>query len=123
MTLRSIGPRLIRPAAQVRWRASARRDPATTVVVVLALVAAGLQVLRLTRPNSLLDGWSDTSLYLGAAIRFVHGALPYRDFATLQPPGMVLLFSPFGLLSMAVGSRVAVMALRDRKSTRLNSSH
>jgi hypothetical protein len=111
MTLRSIGPRIIRPAAQVRWRASPRRDPATTVVVVLALVAAGLQVLRLTRPNSLLDGWSDTSLYLAAAIRFVHGALPYRDFAMVQPPGLVLLFSPFGLLSLAVGSRVAVMAV------------
>jgi hypothetical protein len=94
-----------------RWRAAARRDPATTVIVVLALVAAGLQVLRLTRPNSLLEGWSDTSLYLGAAIRFVHGALPYRDFAMVQPPGLVLLFSPFGMLSMAVGSRVALMAL------------
>src|ERR1039458_10676691 len=94
-----------------RWRAAARRDPATTVVVVVALLAAGLQVLRLTRPNALLAGWSDTSIYLGTAVRFVHGALPYRDFATLQPPGMVLLMSPFGLLSTAVGTRVAVMAV------------
>src|ERR1035441_10820605 len=29
----------------------------------------------------------------------------------VQPPGLVLLFSPFGLLSLAVGSRVAVMAV------------
>ena len=65
----------------------------------------------LTRPNALLAGWSDISIYLGAAIRLVHGALPYRDFALLQPPGLVLLLSPFGLLSLAVGSRVALMAL------------
>jgi hypothetical protein len=101
----------VTPATGGRWRAAARRDPATTVVVVVALLAAGLQVLRLTRPNALLAGWSDTSIYLGTAVRFVHGALPYRDFATLQPPGMVLLMSPFGLLSMAVGTRVAVMAV------------
>jgi hypothetical protein len=101
----------VTPATGGRWRAAARRDPATTVVVVMALVAAGLQVLTLARPNLLLDGHSDTSLYLGAAIRFVHGALPYRDFAMVQPPGLVLLFSPFGLLSMAVGSRVALMAV------------
>jgi hypothetical protein len=81
------------------------------VVVVMALVAAGLQVFVLTRPNALLAGWSDISIYLGAAIRLVHGALPYRDFALVQPPGLVLLLSPFGLLSMAVGSRVALMAL------------
>jgi len=99
------------PAAGARPWSLARRDPATIVVVVMALVAAGLQALVLTRPNALLAGWSDISIYLGAAIRFVHGALPYRDFALLQPPGLVLLLSPFGLLSMAVGSRVAVMAL------------
>jgi hypothetical protein len=88
-----------------------RRHPAVTVVVVLALVAAALQVLRLTRPNALVEGWSDTSIYLGAATRFVHGALPYRDFALLQPPGLLLLYSPFGLLSMAVGTRGALIAL------------
>jgi hypothetical protein len=106
-----VGAGAITPAAEVRSLASARRDPATTVVVVLALVAAGLQVLSLTRPNALLAGWSDTSIYLGAAVRFVHGALPYRDVALLQPPGLLLLISPFGLLSMAVGTRVALMAL------------
>ena len=97
---------------QARARGIARsRDPASVVVAVMALVAAGLQVFVLTRPGALLDGWSDISIYLGAAIRFVHGALPYRDFALLQPPGLVLLLSPFGLLSLAVGSRVALMAL------------
>ena len=92
--------------AIARWR-----DPASLVVVATALVAAGLQVFVLTRPHELLAGWSDISIYLGAAIRLVHGALPYRDFALLQPPGLVLLLSPFGLFSLAVGSRVALMAL------------
>jgi hypothetical protein len=89
-----------------------RRDPAIVVVVSMALLAVALQVLRLTRPNALLSGGSyDTPLYLGSAIRLVHGALPYRDFTLLQPPGLVLVMSPFALLSTLVGSRGALIAL------------
>jgi alpha-1,2-mannosyltransferase len=89
-----------------------RRDPTRAVVLGLALLAAGLQILRLTRPHALLaGGFDDTAFYLGSAIRFVHGAMPYRDFALLQPPGLLLLFSPFALLSNAVGSRGAMIAL------------
>jgi alpha-1,2-mannosyltransferase len=89
------------------WRPSAR-----DVVVGLALVAAGLQILRLTRPNQMLSGGSlDTALYLGTAIRFVHGVMPYRDFAFLQPPGLLLVMTPYALASLAVGSRGSLIAI------------
>ena len=94
------------------WRSALGRDRATWAVVLMASVAAGLQVLRLTRPGGLLPGnASDTSLYLGSAVRLVHGVLPYRDFVLLQPPGVVLLMSPFALLSELVGTRWALGAV------------
>jgi len=59
----------------------------------------------------LSGGTYDTALYLGGAIKFVHGVMPYRDFALLQPPGLVLVLTPYALLSLAVGSRGALMVL------------
>lgn len=94
------------------WRSALGRDQASWAVVLMASVAVGLQVLRLTRPGGLLPGSaSDTSLYLGSAVRLVHGVLPYRDFVLLQPPGVVLLMSPFALLSDLVGTRWALGAV------------
>ncbi|MGP8161489.1 MAG: hypothetical protein ACLQGJ_09795 [Candidatus Dormibacteria bacterium] len=93
-------------------RATPGCDPATAAVVGMALLAVALQVLRLTRPGGLLPGnASDTSLYLGSAIRLVHGVAPYRGFVFLQPPGVVLLVSPFAMLSDLVGSRWALGAV------------
>jgi hypothetical protein len=102
-----VGIRALTPVA--RWRSAVGRDPARALIVLMAVLAAGLQGLRLARPGGLLPGnASDTALYLGSAIRLVHGVLPYRDFVLLQPPGVVLLMSPFALLSDLVGSRWAL---------------
>ena len=102
----------VTPAAGAGPRVAGGWNRAAVVTVAMALVAVGLQVLRLTRPGGLLPGnASDTSLYLGTAIRLVHGALPYRDFVLLQPPGVVLVMSPFALLSDLVGSRWALGAV------------
>jgi hypothetical protein len=93
-------------------RSLAGRNPAVVAVVGMALLAVALQVLRLTRPGAVLSGGSyDTTIYLGSAIRILHGALPYRDFALLQPPGLVLVLSPFALLSLAMGCRGALIVL------------
>jgi len=108
----TVGAAPVAPAAGAGPRAAGGGNRAAVVTVAMALVAIGLQVLRLTRPGGLLPGnASDTSLYLGSAIRLVHGALPYRDFVLLQPPGVVLVMSPFALLSDLVGSRWALGAV------------
>ena len=72
---------VLRPAHAAR-----RDDPAATVL------ALGIRLFTLTRPG-FLTGVSeyDDGVYLGAAIRLTQGALPYRDFAFVQPPGMLLL--------------------------------
>lgn len=89
-----------------------RRPSATALVTgAAALVAAGVATFQLTRAGQLPGASYDTAVFLGGAIRLVHGAVPYRDFAFVQPPGLLLLLSPFGLLSEMVGTRRALDAL------------
>lgn len=54
----------------------------------------------------------DVAVYLGAAVRLVQGLLPYRDFVFVQPPGSILLLTPFGALARLAGTRDALAALR-----------
>ena len=112
MSSTTVGAAPVTPAAPAGPRPVAGHDPAAVAVVGMTLLAVALQVLRLTRPGAVLSGGSyDTTLYLGSAIRLLHGAVPYRDFALLQPPGLVLVMSPFALLSLAIGSRGALIAV------------
>jgi alpha-1,2-mannosyltransferase len=101
--------------APARARGRALLPPSTLALaatVAPGLLAAALQTFRILRPGGLLSGGSyDTSVYLGSAIRMVHGVLPYRDFVELQPPGLPLVLSPFALVSFLAGSRGALMAL------------
>ena len=82
------------------------------IVALCAVIAAALDALQLSRPGYLLGGTPDISVYLGTAVRLVHGALPYRDFVLVQPPGSTLLLSPAALLSELVGTRWALGVLR-----------
>lgn len=54
----------------------------------------------------------DDGVYLGNAVRLVHGAMPYRDFVAVDPPGMLLLLSPLALLSRVIGTRDALAIAR-----------
>jgi hypothetical protein len=81
-------------------------------------VALAICVYQLTLPDVLFGIHSfsgigyDDGVYLGAAVRFVNGVLPYRDFVFLQPPGSVLLFSPIALVGRIVGTRDALAIAR-----------
>jgi 4-amino-4-deoxy-L-arabinose transferase-like glycosyltransferase len=79
----------------------------------MAVLAMALSFYQLTRPN-MLFGVSeyDDGAYFGSAVRLVHGALPYRNFVLVQPPGFTLLASPLALLSRAVGTRDALATAR-----------
>jgi alpha-1,2-mannosyltransferase len=92
-----------------RWLAT----PATAWVVGACVLVAVLgDAFQLSRPGYLLGSTADISVYLAAAVRLVHGALPYRDFVLVQPPGMALLLSPAAFLSDLVGTRDALAAVR-----------
>ena len=92
---------------------SRSRPTPATVVVTSGLLAAGLCIWQLTLPGRLTGITEyDDGVYLGAAIRLVSGAMPYRDFVFVQPPGIVLLTSPVALLGRALGSVDALAMAR-----------
>ena len=101
----SVGP----GASTSRWRLS----PAGAAILAATVLGLGLRMFLLTRPGFLTSGTVeyDDGVYLGAALRFVHGALPYRDFAFVQPPGILILSLPAALVgsmtSPAAGLAVA----------------
>jgi alpha-1,2-mannosyltransferase len=98
-----------RPAREGRLR---DRGGARWCIAACAAVAVALDALQLSRPGYLLGGTPDIGVWFGSAVRLVHGALPYRDFVLVQPPGVVLLLSPAALLSELVGTRYGLAAVR-----------
>jgi alpha-1,2-mannosyltransferase len=79
--------------------------PATVVIAAATLLALGLRFYQLSRPGYLLGvNEYDDGNYFGSAVRLVSGALPYRDFLIVQPPGITLLMVPAALLSKVTGT-------------------
>jgi alpha-1,2-mannosyltransferase len=91
-----------------------RAAPPTGLVILAATVLAlALRLFLLTRPGFLTSGTVeyDDGVYLGAATRLLHGAMPYKDYAFVQPPGIIVIALPAGLAgaltSQATGLAVA----------------
>jgi alpha-1,2-mannosyltransferase len=86
--------------------------PGVTVILATALAFA-LRLFVLTRPG-LLTGVTeyDDGVYLGAAIRLTQGALPYRDYAFVQPPGILLLTVPVALIGRIFSTAAAMGVAR-----------
>jgi hypothetical protein len=64
----------------------------------VACLFPALRLFQLSRPGH-LSGFAqyDDGVYFGNAVRLVHPAIAYRDFATVQPPGSRLLMTPVAL--------------------------
>jgi alpha-1,2-mannosyltransferase len=79
--------------------------PVSLIIVAATLLALVLRLYQLSRPGFLLSvNEYDDGPYFGSAVRLVHGALPYRDFLIVQPPGITLLMIPAALLSKVTGT-------------------
>ena len=77
----------------------------TLIIVAATLLALLLRLYQLSRPGFLLSvNEYDDGPYFGSAVRLVYGALPYRDFLIVQPPGITLLMIPAALLSKVTGT-------------------
>jgi alpha-1,2-mannosyltransferase len=80
-------------------------------MIAATVVALGVRLFTLTRPGFLTQSTEyDDGVYLGAAIRLTQGVMPYKDFAFVQPPGILLLMSPVALFAR-VTSTVDGLAL------------
>lgn len=82
-------------------------------MLVATVLALAVRLFTLTRPG-FLTGVSeyDDGVYLGAAIRLTQGAVPYRDFAFVQPPGMLLLMTPAALVARMTSTAAAMTFAR-----------
>ncbi|HTU08693.1 MAG TPA: hypothetical protein VMG13_24315, partial [Trebonia sp.] len=75
-------------------------SPSGIVILITTAVAVAIRLFTLTRPGYLTGITEyDDGVYLGAAIRLTDGALPYKDFAFVQPPGILLLMSPVAVFA------------------------
>jgi alpha-1,2-mannosyltransferase len=90
-----------------------RLTPPGLVIVLATVLALALRLFTLTRAG-FLTGVSeyDDGVYLGAAIRLTQGTLPYRDFALVQPPGMLVLMTPAALVARLTTTATALAIAR-----------
>ncbi len=90
-------------------RLSFKFTPVVAVITVATILALALRVYQLVRPGHLLGvGDYDEGADFGTSVLLVHGVLPYRDFVTVQPPGITLLMLPAALLSRLIGTAGAI---------------
>jgi hypothetical protein len=92
------------PAAPQREQHPGWLSPVTVAIAGATLAALVLRAYLLIRPGVMTVTQYDDGPYFGSAVRLVHGVLPYRDFAFVQPPGITLLMSPLGLASYLTGT-------------------
>jgi hypothetical protein len=79
-----------------------------------SLLALGMTFYICTLPNILYGEHEyDDGVYLGAAMRLVHGIAPYRNFVIVHPPGIVLLMTPIAALSGWIGTDACMALARD----------
>ena len=76
-------------------------------------LGAGVALAAVLAPHG-LHGITqyDDGVYFGAALRLVSGALPYRDFVLVQPPGIVVAMAPFAALAHLIGTASAMAVVR-----------
>ncbi len=92
---------------------AARRDPVVLVIAAATAVGLALRLWQLSRPGYLLGVTEyDDGPYFGSAVLLVHGALPYRNFILVQPPGITLLMVPAALAGQVAGTAAGMAAGR-----------
>ena len=87
------------PFGAARMRAYWLSAPGKVMLLTTAL-AVVIRLFTLTRPGYLTGITEyDDGVYLGAALRMTEGAVPYKDFAFVQPPGILLLMTPVAVVA------------------------
>jgi len=85
--------------------------PIAALLVFVTAVAARL--VPLLRGGGLRGyGSYDDSVYFAATLGWLHGRWPYRDFLFLQPPGLIVVLSPYAALARWFGDSGGLAAAR-----------
>jgi len=86
-----------------------RLSPAMLAIIAATALALFLRLWQLTKHGYLLGVTEyDDGVYFGSAVRLIHGSVPYRDFITVQPPGVMLLMTPAALFAGPLGTAKAL---------------
>ena len=84
--------------------------PPAPEAVAAGLVAVGICAYLLFQRHAFTGNHgTDDGVYLAPALWLVHGVLPYRDYAFVQPPGIAWLMVPLDLIG---NTRDAMVAAR-----------
>jgi hypothetical protein len=78
-------------------------------IIGTGLIGLALRLWILFLPGLMSLTQYDDGPYFGSAVRLVHGVLPYRDYAFVQPPGITELMSPAALESYLGGTAWALV--------------
>jgi hypothetical protein len=88
-------------------------SPAGLVILAATGLSLALRLFMLSRPLFLTGVTEyDDGVYLGGAIRLISGAMPYHDFAFVQPPGILLLMTPVAVIAKVSTATHAMAAAR-----------
>ena len=89
-------------------------SPAGLAILTATVLALALRLFLVTRAGFLTSGTVeyDDGVYLGAALRLLHGALPYKDYAFVQPPGIVVVALPGAALGTLTSQATGLAAAR-----------
>jgi alpha-1,2-mannosyltransferase len=89
-------------------------SPAGLVIASATILALALRVFIFTQSSFLTSGTVeyDDGVYLGAAIRLLQGALPYKDYAFVQPPGVLVIALPSAVIAKLSTATAALAAAR-----------
>jgi hypothetical protein len=82
-------------------------------MLAFTVLALGIRLYTLSRSGYLTGVTEyDDGVYLGGAIRLLQGALPYHNWAYVQPPGILLLMTPVALLTKITTTTHALAVAR-----------
>jgi alpha-1,2-mannosyltransferase len=88
-------------------------SPAGLVILAATGLALGLRLFILSRPLFLTGVTEyDDGVYLGGSIRLISGAMPYHEYAFVQPPGILLLMAPVAVIAKVSTATHAMAAAR-----------
>ncbi len=90
-----------------------RRWAVYAVIIVATLLAVGLRLYDLSRPGYMFGiSEYDDGTDFGSAVRLLQGAIPYRDFIMVQPPGITLIMFPVALATKSFGTDTGMAVAR-----------